>query len=180
MNKALLLCTIILVNMISPAVFAATVAPAVSHNQAVAQKVKNQLNKSPLLNNQDITVQSQNRVVTLSGEVETDMQYEQAIVLAGSVKGVSRIDVEGLKVKSSQAPLKDTYITAKVKTLYFKTKLFNGNEIEVWPVKVETKNGVVYLSGNIASNKEKQRLIKLAKSVKGVKRVKSALTVDHA
>lgn len=70
----------------------------------------------------------------------------------------------------------DTWITTKVKADLLTTKDVSGMEI-----KVETVNGVVALSGTVASKVEADRAIAAAKAIKGVKSVdSSALMVAAA
>lgn len=66
----------------------------------------------------------------------------------------------------------DTAITTKVKAGLFKEPDLKGMDI-----KVETEQGVVMLSGFVASKSEADRAVRLAKEVDGVKSVKSAIKV---
>ena len=67
----------------------------------------------------------------------------------------------------------DAWITTKVKTEFGTTKGIHATAISV-----STNDGVVMLSGTVASAKEKARAVRVAKKVKGVKSVDSAgLTV---
>ena len=76
----------------------------------------------------------------------------------------------------SEQPGTDTWITTKVKAELLTTKDVSGMEI-----KVETVNGVVALSGTVASKVEADRAIAAAKGIKGVKSVdSSALMVAAA
>ena len=76
----------------------------------------------------------------------------------------------------SSQPVTDTWITTKVKAELLTTKDVSGMEI-----KVETVNGVVTLSGTVASKVEADRAIAAARAIKGVKRVdSSALMVAAA
>lgn len=139
--------------------------------------VQSKFAKNDLLNALKINVKTVNGNVQLSGMVDTDMQYEQAIMLADSVEGVNNVEAKSLKVKDSQQPVKDTYITAKVKGQLLKDKVM-GKNIKVWPVSVETKNGVVYLKGEVESDTQKDSILKSVKSVEGVKSVKSDITIS--
>ena len=67
----------------------------------------------------------------------------------------------------------DAWITTKVKSEFGTTKGIKATDISV-----ETTDGVVMLSGNLASAKEKMHAVRVARHVKGVKRVDaSALNV---
>lgn len=65
----------------------------------------------------------------------------------------------------------DSVITQKVQA-----KLnSNGNK----SITVSTENGQVTLTGNVKDNAQKQKVIKIAKNVKGVKQVKDNLTIKQ-
>ncbi len=66
----------------------------------------------------------------------------------------------------SNEPVTDSWITTKVKSDLLASSNVPGTE-----VKVETVNGVVSLSGTVASQAEKDKAVMEAKGIKGVKRV---------
>jgi hyperosmotically inducible periplasmic protein len=74
-------------------------------------------------------------------------------------------------VKSDQ-PVKDSYITTKVKAELAKDKGTSATSIHV-----TTKDGVVMLDGTVASQAEKELAEKDAKRVKGVVSVHNGLDV---
>lgn len=80
-------------------------------------------------------------------------------------------------VKQSEHSVEDTAITAKVKGIYMREKLFSEKDISMTGVSVETTNGVVYLTGSVKTQAEVNNAIKLAKSIQGVKKVESKLNV---
>jgi len=69
----------------------------------------------------------------------------------------------------SNEPVTDSWITTKVKTDLLASKNVPGTEI-----KVETVNGVVSLSGTVATKAEHDKAIATAKGIKGVTRVDAA------
>ena len=76
------------------------------------------------------------------------------------------------EVKSDQ-PVKDSYITTKVKAELAKDKGTKARDIHV-----DTKDGVVMLSGMVGSTAEKELAEKDAKKIKGVMDVHNDLTVQ--
>lgn len=66
----------------------------------------------------------------------------------------------------SEQPGTDTWITTKVKADLLASGKTPGTDISV-----ETKNGVVMLSGTVATQAEKERAVTEAKGIEGVKRV---------
>jgi hyperosmotically inducible protein len=72
----------------------------------------------------------------------------------------------------SNQPVKDSYITAKVKTELAKDRATTAKDINV-----ATAHGVVSLSGTVASAAEKQKAEQDARGIKGVTDVQNDLTV---
>ena len=66
----------------------------------------------------------------------------------------------------------DTVITTKVKT-----ELANDNLLKSFQISVETRKGIVELSGFVDSQKAKDKAGQIARGVGGVKSVKNALIV---
>ncbi len=117
-------------------------------------------------------------VVILSGTVDSETDAEALVQLAESVDGVRDVNTDKLNVKESQHPMDDTYITAKVKGMFIQEDLFSDKDVAAMPISVETNNGVVHLSGSVDNKTQIKNAIKIAESVKGVKKVESRLTVN--
>lgn len=78
--------------------------------------------------------------------------------------------------QESTKPVADTWITTKVKS-----ELLTSSNVPGTEVKVETVNGVVSLSGTVATQDEHDSAVAKTKAIKGVKRVDaSALKVATA
>lgn len=75
--------------------------------------------------------------------------------------------------KSVGETIDDAAITAQVKT-----KLLNDPDVGGLRIDVDTTKGVVTLSGVVKSKAEESKAISLARSVDGVKDVKSTLQVS--
>ena len=98
-------------------------------------------------------------------------KYLSTLIAAGSlalVVGTAYAD----DVKSDQ-PVKDSYITTKVKAELAKDKGTKARDIHV-----TTKDGVVMLDGSVATDAEKELAEKDAKKIKGVTGVHNGLTVQ--
>ena len=72
----------------------------------------------------------------------------------------------------------DTAITTKIKGLYASEKIFGDKDISVLGISVKTINGIVYLKGKATSEDQVTNAVKIAKNVKGVKRVVFNLKVN--
>lgn len=144
---------------------------------AITAKIKALYVMSPLIKTFSISFITTNHNFALKGSVATDLQYEEAISLAQSVHGVADVNVDNLKVTESKAPLADTYITAKAKGTILREKLFGSKSVEFWPVSMETKDGVVYLSGVVDTDEQRANIVMLIEDIHGVQSVHSTMTV---
>ena len=142
----------------------------------ITARVKAQFASDDVVSAMAIHVKTKERIVYLSGEVDTAQEYQRAISLAESVQNVVDVNANDLKVRSSNAPLSDSMITGKVLGLILRDRTI-GTETSNSSVTVETKNGVVYLSGNVVSDNQRRHIIHLAQSVKGVRKVQDNLQV---
>lgn len=145
----------------------------------VTAAIKAKFTKNKLLNPFDIKVTTKNGTVTLKGKVDSVMQYEQAIMIAESMYDVHTINAKALTVKNSKSPLKDTYITGKIKGKILKDKIFGDADFADNNLSVETVDGTVFLKGIVKNNAQIKDIITLVKSTDGVKSVKSSLSVKH-
>jgi hyperosmotically inducible protein len=74
----------------------------------------------------------------------------------------------------------DAELTQRVNSAYMQRKFFASNDVNSWPVHVETKDGVVWLTGTVTSKHDARHLVRTAKSVDGVSHVKAKLRVARA
>lgn len=128
------------------------------------------------LSQENIDVSTEKGVVTLEGTVASDTQASSLIQLASSSSGVVSVDASKLKVKKSTQPFTDLVITAKVKGSLIRENIFDSQDFS-GNIQVETKNGVVYLSGSASNTDQVKNAVKLAQSISGVTRVESTIKV---
>ena len=93
-----------------------------------------------------------------------------ALLGASLILGVATAIAD--EVKSDQ-PVTDSYITTKVKATLAADKGTKARDIHV-----DTKDGVVMLSGMVGSTAEKELAEKDAKKIKGVVQVRNDLTIQ--
>lgn len=75
---------------------------------------------------------------------------------------------------TGKALIEDSAITTSLKASYLKDDFLKGIDIHI-----VTKDGVVTLSGELASNEDINKAIKIAKGIEGVKDVTSNLEVTE-
>lgn len=146
----------------------------------ITTKVKAQLFSNSETHLLNIAVETNNGLVTLSGTVGTVSEAVNAVQIAQSTQGVKDVDASGLILsRSSNQPLTDSYITAKVKGIFIQDKLF-GSSVPIMGISVTTKNGTVYLSGTVSNRRIASRAVSLAKEVDGVNTVVSVIKVGRS
>ena len=145
-------------------------------DSAITAAVKTKMAANSIISALDIKVETTKGVVKLEGNVKTTAEADTAVEIASSVEGVSDVDASHLHVQSNNHSLTDSFITAKVKGIYIKEKVFGDKDIALTNIHVETNKGIVYLKGE-ASREQANNAERLAKLVKGVKDVKSDLRI---
>ena len=146
-----------------------------------------------------INVSTRNAVVTLSGFVGSEAQRQEALEIARNTDGVVRVEDRlqmaasapaGSAAESGAAAttgtvteaarnaadtVDDAQLTAKVQAKYFVDDLVKGRRIDV-----DTRDGVVTLSGEVATEEERAQALRLARETDGVTRVEDHLQVMAA
>lgn len=139
---------------------------------AITAKVKTQLMSEDSLKNSDIHVTTTNGVVTLVGPVANANDKALAATITKSIDGVRSVDNELRTPGTSDATVKtkqktsDAWITTKVKSQLLADSVSKGAEI-----KVETTQGVVSLTGILATKDAVAHAKDIAAKVEGVKSV---------
>ena len=136
-----------------------------------------------------IDVDTKDHVVTLTGAIDSSAAKTRAVELARATDGVNNV-IDNLTVTPGATPTTgiddkaaeaakgvgeatgDAGITAAVKTKFLADTHVSGLKIDV-----DTTDGVVTLSGNVASAAEKARAVEIARETTGVKSVTDKLKV---
>ncbi len=116
-----------------------------------------------------VAASSYNRVLLLTGQVETPELKQRYVELARNIPGVKRVvdEVTVARPTTLTEESEDAYITTKVKLALFDIKLptFDPSRI-----KVITERNVVYLLG-LVTPEEASAVVEKVRYVSGVKRV---------
>ncbi|RRO08958.1 molecular chaperone OsmY [Pectobacterium aquaticum] len=145
-------------------------------DSAITAKVKSALLEDKSITSSDISVETSNGVVTLSGFVGSQERSSRAVQIATQVEGVQSVS-DKLQVKDVQSQSVGAYADDAVITSTIKAKLLADDIVPSRKVKVETQAGVVQLSGGVDNKAQSDRAESIAKAVDGVKSVKNDLTV---
>lgn len=128
-----------------------------------------------------IEVSTDEKIVTLSGTAQSPAVKEQAVKLARRTEGVRRV-VDNLtlapcagasaapegaaaSLQTGPARTQDAVITTAVKSKLSAERRVAANEIQV-----ETREGVVTLSGTVKTQREKEEVLQIARGTEGVQR----------
>lgn len=177
--------------------FAAVLLCLVAFTTACAQSdagittsVKSQLTTDDLVKARNIDVDTNDRVVTLTGDVHSEQEEAKALEIARGTRGVVDV-VDNLSVapfaEPSPAPTTGRYgetpggvdrpkldagVTAEIKTRLLADRMVSGLKIDV-----DTKDRVVTLTGTVSSQAERERALEIARGVEDVVRVEDKLTI---
>ena len=139
-----------------------------------------------------IDVDTKDKVVTLRGDVQSEVERDRAVELARATDGVRDV-VDILAIAPAAAPTSgvadkaaeaahdggnmvgDAAITAAVKT-----KMLADSDVGGLKIDVDTTEGVVSLKGNVTSMAEKRRALQIARETDGVKSVKDQLKIEKS
>ncbi|MGH8131238.1 MAG: BON domain-containing protein [Steroidobacteraceae bacterium] len=141
----------------------------------VLTNVKSALVANPVTEAGEINVDVNRGVVSLNGFVDSQQEKSKAAQVAQNVDGVKEVR-NNLSVKEGSSTagevIDDSILTAKVKAA-----LIQSPDTKAHQINVETRAGVVQLSGFVDSAAAKAAASTVAKSVTGVKDVKNELSV---
>ncbi|EEU1435555.1 molecular chaperone OsmY [Escherichia coli] len=143
-------------------------------DSTITAKVKAALVDHDNIKSTDISVKTDQKVVTLSGFVESQAQAEEAVKVAKGVEGVTSVS-DKLHVRDAKEGSVKGYAGDTATTSEIKAKLLADDIVPSRKVKVETTDGVVQLSGTVDSQAQSDRAESIAKAVDGVKSVKNDL-----
>lgn len=143
-------------------------------DRAIRTRVDAKLTGDPEVNPFNIDVDVIDGVVTLRGEVTNPAARDEAEKLAGNTRGVQRV-VNEIQVGGSRSAgerVTDAWIVTKIKS-----KLTADPELNPLNIDVDSRQGVVYLSGRVKNEGHRQEAEDLARNTRGVKDVRNELTI---
>lgn len=140
---------------------------------SITAKVKSKIVADPSVNPFEIDVDTTDRVVRLSGTVETDEDRRRAAEIAMNTRGVTAVENEiELGDPTLGENIADDWILAKVKT-----KIAADPELNPFNIDVDVVRGVVTLSGAVESAADREEAERLARATRGVESVRNRIEV---
>jgi osmotically-inducible protein OsmY len=153
----------------------------------VAAKVEAKLASDNITPASKIEVTADNYVVTLKGTVDSEEQRARALDLARNTEGVRDV-VDMIAVRTSDtaadAPNPDRTLGETIDdagiTMRVKSRLLDDPTVKGLNIDVDTRQGVVYITGSVRSDAEKDQAIKLAREAEGVRDVQADLKIERS
>lgn len=140
----------------------------------ITMAVKMRLLTTPEIPSTEIRVDTEDQVVTLFGVVPTDEVKKAAQAQAARVSGVAKVENQLEVVPSHEQEV----VEAKDEDLTSALKIAFKDRREFKDVNMSVKNGVVQLTGQVASSWDEFSAVRTARQVKGVRNVVDQLKVD--
>jgi osmotically-inducible protein OsmY len=130
-----------------------------------------------------IDVDTKDKIVVLTGTVDTEMAKSRAVELARRTDGVVSV-TDNLIVRESAAAATPTEpdpqrvaLTDPAVTASVKGKLLADPQVGGLKIDVDTRDGMVTLTGTVSSQAEKDEALRIARDTAGVRNVEDRLTV---
>jgi hyperosmotically inducible periplasmic protein len=162
----------------------------------ITTAVKTKFLADKRISSTNISVETTDGVVTLTGQVSSAAERSHAAAVARQTHGVKRV-VDKVTIEKASAGssavkgtsgtvAKDTKDAAKATSRFFtdaevtaavKTKFAGDSGVHAMDVHVETDKGVVTLTGSVRSEAEKANAVRIAHDTLGVKSVVDKLAV---
>lgn len=158
-----------------------------STDAGLSSKVKTKLAADSTVKAYKIDVDAHAGVVTLTGSVDSQVEKDQAMTLARDTKGVRDV-VDMIAVRTvagnADAPEPNRSLGEVVDdagiTMAVKGRLLDDPTVKGLQIDVDTREGVVYLTGSVRSAAEKDRAVELARNTKDVRNVVTNLTIEKS
>jgi len=163
-------------------VLAAIISLVVSCTQTtdagITGAIKTKLAADNRVRASEINVDTAIGVVTLTGNVDGQEAKDRALQLARETSGVREVkDMISVRVGSATGDAPDPDRTLGVRiddagiTRRVKERLLDDPVVKGLQIDVDTRDGVVFLTGSVPSEIERKQAIQLAKTTEGVKGV---------
>lgn len=163
---------------------AATMTACSSTNMGITSKVKAKLAADPVVQAHQIDVDTSAGVVTLTGNIDSQEAKDRALTLARETEGVKQVrDMIAVRTETAEgdSPSSDRPVGQVIDdgmiTMKVKARLGDDPMVKARNIDVDTKSGVVYLTGEVASDAERDQAVRIARDTEGVTDVQANLRI---
>src|SRR5262245_37462320 len=137
-------------------------------DSGITTAVKSKLAADDAVKAYQVDVDTKDKVVTLSGNVDTALARTRAVEIARATDGVRNV-VDNIQVTGATAARPDTDLPERAGfsdvalTTAVKTKLAADPTVSALRIDVDTENQIVTLSGEVRTDAERDQAVKLAR-----------------
>jgi hyperosmotically inducible periplasmic protein len=148
----------------------------IDEDLALARRVQSRLEVDRELRAFGITAAATEGTVVLRGRVEDELDRRRADMLTREVPGVERV-VDAMVVVTPPhdqgSPFRDAWVATRVKA-----RLVASPQLDASRVTVEADQGIVVLSGRVASDRDRRAAETLTRQTRGVVEVSNRIEVS--
>jgi hyperosmotically inducible protein len=153
---------------------------------ALTAKVKAKLTMDGTVNASELDVTTHKKVVTLTGNLDSDIEKDRAIALARETEGVVDV-VDHISVRTASgtgdAPEPSRSVGERIDdasiTMAVKAKLLDDPQVKGLDIDVDTREGIVYLTGTVRTDEERSKAMQLARETEHVRDVQANLSIER-
>lgn len=168
--------------MVVAMVSALTFACTQTTDAGLTATVKTKLAADDQVKASEINVDTANGVVTLTGNVDSATAKQRALQIARQTSGVRAVrDMIAVREgeAAGNAPSPDRTLGERIDdagiTMRVKTRLLEDPAVKGLQIDVDTRDGVVFLTGDVRTDAERQKAIQIARATEGVRNVEANL-----
>jgi hyperosmotically inducible protein len=158
------------------------VSCAQTTDAGITALIKTKLAADDRVRASEINIDTTNGVVTLTGNVDGQDARVRALQLAKETSGVREVkDMISVRVGTATGEAPDPSRTLGTRvddagiTMRVKARLLDDPVVKGLQIDVDTRDGVVFLTGSVASAGEREQAIQLAETTEGVRNVEANL-----
>ena len=151
----------------------------------VTTKIKAQLLADEAARPYSFEVTTKDGVVTITANIDSQEAKDRAIQIARQTRGVvDVVDMIAVRTSSASADAPNPQRTAgehiddATITMHVKSRLLEDPQVKGLKIDVDTREGVVFLTGTVRRTQEKDKAIELAKDTQGVRDVQANLKIE--
>lgn len=145
-------------------------------NMSLTDQVKSALRADLQLRDTDIDVKNDEGHITLKGVVDSPAQRQRVESMVRTMAGVTMVTNE-LRIRGQGSQSAGEYIDDAMITTSVKTRLLGEKGIASLKIHVETKDGIVMLTGSADTREHALLAERTAKMADGVVEVRNQLTI---
>jgi osmotically-inducible protein OsmY len=162
---------------------------AVADDAAVTSRIQAKFFLDPGIKMRRIDVDTQGGIVTLRGDVASDNERAQALILARTTEGVERVEdalavnpaidaaIQGTPAAASNPEPAPTHAQDEALTSAVQARFSEDESLKSTTIAVTAKDGVVLLDGTAQTAAARQRAISIARGTEGVVQVIDRIAV---